>query len=105
MPRPARRSRSLRRIQRKSPGGETKKRYERRKGTKAKCAICKKRLQGASCSKVLSKTQKHPKRLFAGNLCHQCTEQALKLKTRIREGEIDIGDISIRFKKHVESIL
>jgi large subunit ribosomal protein L34e len=105
MPRPARRSRSLRRIKRKSPGAKTKKRYERRKGTKVKCAVCKKRLQGASCSKELSKTKKHPKRLFSGALCHKCTEQVLKLKTRIREGEIDISDISIKFKKYVESIL
>ncbi len=46
MPRPMYRSRSLRRVYVRLPGGETTIHYERRKPRQAVCAICGKPLNG-----------------------------------------------------------
>lgn len=105
MVRPSKRTTHLRKIFYRTPSGKTKTKYERKKSTKASCAICKKLLQGVSTKKKLSKTMKKPGRLFSGNLCVRCTEQVLKYKTRIKNKDMSIDDVSIRYKKHVEQIL
>ena len=79
MPRPSKRSRSLRRIYIKTPGGQNKILYKLRRPKKAHCANCGKELHGmsnnvSSVIKNLSKSSKHPKRMFAGNLCFNCAK-------------------------------
>lgn len=105
MVRRSKRSRSLRKISYVTPGKKTKKRYKRRKSKKAMCAICKTKIQGVSTSRKLAKTKKKPGRVFSGELCQKCSQEVLKLYTRVKNDEIDIFDVGIKYKKHVEQIL
>jgi|YelNatPaOPRAMG01_1025707.scaffolds.fasta_scaffold170724_2 large subunit ribosomal protein L34e len=91
MPKRSQRSRSLRRIKVKTPGGEYKTRYERRGGSKPKCALCKKPLSGVPKGKVsdiakLSKTEKRPERPYGGYLCPKCSKNEIKKKELARWG-------------------
>lgn len=105
MVRKNKRSRSLRKIFYVTPGKKTKKRYKRRKSEKAKCAICKTEIQGVSTRRKLAKTKKRPGRVFSGELCQECSQEVMKLYTRVKNSEIDIFDVGIRYKRHVEQIL
>ena len=83
MVRPALRSRSLRRVYRRSPGGEVRVLYERRKPGPARCAVCGKPLNGVprlrpAQLRRLSKTAKRPERPYGGVLCHKCLETLLR---------------------------
>ena len=83
MPRPSLRSRSLRKLRKKTPGGRTVMHYERRKNSKAKCAVCKKALAGVPIGKdsdiaKLPKSKKKPERAFGGNLCSSCMRREIK---------------------------
>lgn len=84
MPRPALRSRSLRRVQVRTPGGATVTRYEKKRNGVAVCAICKKPLHGVKTNKVykFSKTEKRPERPYGGYVCHSCLEKLLKASIR-----------------------
>ena len=87
MPRPSRRSRSLRRIFVRTTKG-SKLVYAKRKPSKAHCANCGALLHGvASASPYkmakLSKTEKRPDRPYAGMLCSKCMR--LKIKESIKE--------------------
>ncbi|MEM4637982.1 MAG: 50S ribosomal protein L34e [Candidatus Woesearchaeota archaeon] len=82
MPRPSRRSRTLRRIYVKTPK-HTKLVYAKRKPKKAHCAVCKKVLPGVASERPyklnkLSKTQKRPERPYAGVLCSACMRKTIK---------------------------
>ncbi len=66
-------SRKLRRIFKKLPGGKTTIKYENRKPKKAKCSNCDKTLIGVprelpSKMKNLAKTKKRPERPYGGVL-------------------------------------
>ncbi|QGA54535.1 50S ribosomal protein L34e [Sulfolobus sp. E5-1-F] len=84
MPKPALRSRSLRRIYMKLPSGKTVIHYERKKNDIAKCAICKKPLHGVKTNFLhkYSKSEKRPERPFGGYLCSSCLAQLLKATVR-----------------------
>ncbi len=84
MPRPALRSRSLRRIKVKLPSGKSGIHYERKRNGVAICAICKRPLNGVKTNKVykFSKTEKRPERPFGGYICHSCLEKLLKASIR-----------------------
>ena len=69
MPEGRRKSRSLRRVYVRTPGGKTVIHYRKRKPSKAKCAICKKPLHGVPRERPaelrkLSKTEKRPSRPY-----------------------------------------
>ncbi|MCC6030801.1 MAG: 50S ribosomal protein L34e [Desulfurococcales archaeon] len=82
MPRPALRSRSLKRIKVRTPSGETVIHYERRKHFIPRCARCGSILSGVPRDPVdlrrLPKSMKRPERIFGGVLCHKCVEEILK---------------------------
>jgi len=87
MPRPNKRSRSLRRVYIRTPGAKNKILYKRRKPKQAECANCGKMLHGvprgvSSEIRNLSKSSKHPKRMFGGNLCHVCTKLEIVRRAR-----------------------
>jgi len=87
MPRPALRSRSLKRIPKKIPGGASVVHYARKEPSKPICASCKKPLHGVPRGrkakiKKLPKTKKRPSRPYGGNLCSKC------LRSRIKEEKI-----------------
>ena len=78
-----RKSRSLRRVQRKTPGGKTVQHYRKRKPSAAKCAECGAELPGIPRLKVakfknLTKSQKKVARPYGGNLCSKCMRKKIK---------------------------
>ena len=84
MPRPALRSRSLRRIYVRTPGGNTVIHYERKRNGKAHCAICGAELNGVKTNDLykFSKTEKRPERKYGGVICHRCLEKLIKASVR-----------------------
>ena len=85
MPAGKHRSRSMRRVFVKTPGGVTKLHYRQRKPSKAKCAGCGKILQGTphkktSKQKNLPKTKKRPSRPYGGVLCSACMRKQMREK-------------------------
>lgn len=89
MVKPGQRSRSLRRVYRKTPGGETVRRFKKRKPSKAKCGNCGKILAGVPRERPykmqrLPKTKKRPERPYGGVLCTACTRQVMVKKARAK---------------------
>lgn len=77
MPAGRHKSRSLRRVFKKTPGGKTVMRYEKRKPSKARCAGCGSLLKGTLRERpykmrTIAKTKKRPERPFGGVLCSRC---------------------------------
>ena len=77
MPQPYKRSRSLRRVYVKAPGGKTRLHYRKRKPGKAECGSCGAFLKGTLRERPnkmssLAKTKKRPERPYGGNLCSRC---------------------------------
>ncbi|NQV08608.1 50S ribosomal protein L34e [Candidatus Woesearchaeota archaeon] len=87
MVRPALRSRSLRKVFRKLPGGKTSTYYRRRKPSKAKCSNCEAILKGVPQERPykmqrMSKSQKRPSRPYGGKLCSKCSKDDIKQEAR-----------------------
>ena len=88
MPEPYKRSRTLRRLQVKTPGGRTVVHYKERKPSKAKCSKCSTLLKGVPRERPLkmhkmAKTKKRPERPYGDNLCSKCTRSLIVDKARI----------------------
>jgi large subunit ribosomal protein L34e len=82
MVRPSRRSRTLRRVFRRTPGGRTVLQYKKRKPSKATCAVCGKNLAGVPRERPykmmrMAKTKKRPERKFGGMLCSACSRRKI----------------------------
>ncbi len=82
-----RRSRSLRRIMVKVPGGTTKLVYKRRKPDKPICSVCGDVLKGVlreipSKMKNIAKTKKRPQRPYGGVLCSECMRKLMISRAR-----------------------
>ncbi|HID80249.1 MAG TPA: 50S ribosomal protein L34e [Ignisphaera sp.] len=86
MPRPMYRSRSMKRVIRRTPGGRVVIHYERRKNTVMRCGRCGAILNGVpikdSERRKLPKTKKRPERMFGGVLCARCLKEILKEAVR-----------------------
>ena len=77
MPERYKRSRSIRKVKRKVPGGRTVTHYERKNPKSAHCAKCNAVLKGIPRKRpfkmhALSKSKKRPERPYGGNLCSKC---------------------------------
>lgn len=77
------RSRSLRKLKVKTPGGRSVIHYGERKNAAARCAVCKRPLHGTPRARdsgmaKLSRTEKRPERPFGGNLCSSCSRREIK---------------------------
>ncbi|MBU1199042.1 MAG: 50S ribosomal protein L34e [Nanoarchaeota archaeon] len=88
MPRPRYRSRKLKRVKKKVPGGATKLSYKKKTPKIHKCAECKKELKGiprlkATKAKHVPKTKKKVSRLYGGFLCGTCARKKLKNQARL----------------------
>lgn len=75
-------SRSMRRVFRRTPGGDTVKVYKKRKPSKAKCAGCGKVLIGVPRERPykmqnMPKTAKRPERPYGGVLCSACSRKKI----------------------------
>ena len=87
MTEPRKKSRSLRRIYVKTPGGNTVMHYKQRKPGIHVCAECKAKLKGvprdfANKIKNLSKSSKRPERPYGGVLCSRCMRKKFVQKAR-----------------------
>ncbi len=87
MPAPRYRSRSLKRVYVKLPGGRVTIHYRKKKVDYPKCAICKKPLHGVARGrkseiKKLSKSERRPERPYGGYLCSRCMREVIKAKVR-----------------------
>ncbi len=74
---PRLRSRSLRRVYRKVPGGGTSIHFKRRKPKASKCGSCGAVLKGVPRERPfkmrsMTKTMKRPQRPYGGVLCSRC---------------------------------
>ena len=87
MPESRYRSRSYRRVHKKTPGGKTVLRYKKKKPSKHVCAKCGQLLHGVPRGRPyeirkLSKTKKRPNRPFGGYLCSECARSHFKSEAR-----------------------
>ena len=76
-------SRTFRRISRKTPGGNVSLQYRKRKPAKAKCGACGALLAGVPRERPfkmqnMPKTAKRPERPFGGVLCSKCMRKKIK---------------------------
>ncbi len=81
-------SRTLRRVYVRTPGGRTVMHYRRRKPQRASCAGCEKKLLGVprelpSAMRNMPKSSKRPERPYGGYYCSSCTRELLKAKARV----------------------
>lgn len=86
MPRPSRRSRTLRRVFSKVTKG-VKLVYKKRKPKKASCSNCGDILKGVPNERPykmrnMPKSQKRPERMFGGNLCSKCSRREIIKRNR-----------------------
>ena len=88
MPRPTHRSRKgWRRIAVRTPGGELKIHYERRKVNPPRCAICGRRLNIPRMTpREAREGFRTPGRPYAGNVCARCLREAIKEAVRAEAG-------------------
>ena len=87
MPRPNKRSRSLRRVHVRVPSGKSKLVYKKRSPSKAVCCSCGNGLHGTPNKLVaimrnMPKSQKRPERKYGGVLCSKCTKKEIKKTSR-----------------------
>jgi large subunit ribosomal protein L34e len=87
MPAPRLRSRSLRKLFRKVPGGATKTHFKKRKPKASKCGGCHAVLKGTPRElpfkmRSMAKTKKRPERPYGGVLCSKCMRQEMFKKAR-----------------------
>lgn len=89
------RTRKLRRLRLKTPGGLLKIIYKKRKPSRAECAVCKKPLLAVPQElpykiKSLSSSKRRPERPYGGLLCSKCSRKEIIKKTRaqlLKQGE------------------
>ncbi|MGY0288507.1 MAG: 50S ribosomal protein L34e [Thermoproteota archaeon] len=72
-----------RRVSVRTPGGRTVYHYRKKRYNAAKCAICKKPLNGVangprSFLSKLSKSEKRPNRPYGGYLCARCLRELME---------------------------
>ena len=87
MPQPNKRSRTFRRVFIKTPGNNNRILYKNRKPKQPHCDNCGKILHGtkrggSALIRNLSKSNKHPARIFGGKLCSTCTKRELIKRIR-----------------------
>jgi len=81
------RSRSYRRVHKRTPGGQNVLRYKKKKPSKHVCAECGAILHGVPRGRPyqvnkLSKSKKRPNRPFGGYLCSECLRKHFKSEAR-----------------------
>lgn len=87
MPEGKHKSRTMRRVFTKTPGGRVVLHYSLKKPKKSRCHQCGALLAGVARERPvglskLSKTEKRPERPYAGVLCAKCTRVLFKEKAR-----------------------
>jgi len=104
--RPRHRSRSLKRVQRRTPGGRTVTHYKHKKPGKHVCAICKSVLHGRPRGRPieirrLNKTKRRVHRPFGGYLCSKCSRKIQSLRTRYKFGLLKKEEVPLSLMQYV----
>lgn len=109
---PRLRSRSKKRVYRRTPGGKTVIHYKRKKPNKHKCGRCGKPLSGVpnaipSRIRKMRKSERVPKRPYAGILCSDCTEKLFRYRTRfeVKFNYPEFADMDLRRDLTIEKFL
>ncbi len=87
MPAGSKKSGTLRKVFKKTPGSKVVISYEKRKPKAHKCAVCGKQLPGiprlrSTEMKNLAKTEKRPERKYGGVLCSSCARKQIVIEAR-----------------------
>ena len=96
------RTKSLRAVKVKTPGGRVVTHYRKRNPPTAKCGICKKPLQGlprlrAIVLKRTPKSYKSVARKYGGNLCSHCSRKSILESTPgIKKAPLIVGQLCIK---------
>lgn len=96
------RTHSYKRIKLRTPGGNLKIRYEKRKPSIAHCSECKKELKGVPRGlpyeiRKLPKSSRRPERPFGGQLCSECTRKRIKQRFNIsKQSVLEPGQICVK---------
>ena len=99
-------SRTFRRVQRKTPGGVTRTYFKPKKTSKHVCALCKVLLHGTPRGRPaeinrLAKSKRSPERAFGGQLCSKCTRKVLAMKAQLKFKAITSDKVPISWKNYV----
>ncbi len=88
MPRPAHRSRTVKKVYVRTPGGKVVVHYRRKKVNPPRCAKCGKPLNGFPKMKLKEARKGHrpPGRPYAGYLCHKCLSRGIVLAVYSKYG-------------------
>jgi large subunit ribosomal protein L34e len=103
MPLPRHRSNSVRKIKYKSPSGESRVRYRRRKkGNTHSCALTGEKLTGVNSKQGVSKSSRRPNRPFGGRLSPAATRKVIKLRARLEGKEITLEQVPVEFLPYMK---
>jgi len=109
---PKHRSRSVKKRQVRTPGGRTVTHYKKKKPSKHKCGRCGKVLAGVpsriqSEIRKLSKSEKVPSRVYAGDLCADCVDSLIRYRTRfeVKFKYSEFSDLELRRDLTLERFL
>ena len=103
MPLPRNRSTSVRKVARRTPRGGRTIHYSRRpKGKIHSCPLCGSRLQAVSSGRKLASSARAPNRKFGGLLCSACASRVLVVKSRLKDGAIQLPDVEVRMLRFVK---
>lgn len=91
---PRQRSRSMRKIFRRTPKGKTKIFTKRRKKEKNSCELC-----GMEIKRIKSDA-----RVFGGKLCPRCVVKIISIYTRVINGEIKMEDVGVIYRNYVSAL-
>jgi large subunit ribosomal protein L34e len=112
MVRPANRTRSTKKVKRRTPGGATKTHIRRRKPGKAKCGRCGRQLSGVAAGtpkqiRDMAKSSRTPARPYAGVLCTGCLDDLVRYVTRmqVKHTVQDYGDLRVQRDLTIEKYL
>lgn len=112
MVKPMLRTRSRKKVKKRVPGGKTVIHYREGKTGRKACARCERPLGGtpsatSSGIKKMSKSEKVPKRAYAGTLCPACLEDLLRYETRfiVKSNYPEYANMDLRRDLTIEKFL
>lgn len=103
---PRHRTKSLKKVRKRTPSGKVKVAYKHKKHSKHVCAICKEVLHGKPRGRPveirkLSKSQRKPERPFGGHLCSKCSRKIISLRAKLKHGLIKKEEIPLSLSRYV----
>ncbi|MBD3387906.1 MAG: hypothetical protein GF416_02555 [Candidatus Altiarchaeales archaeon] len=109
---PSKRTRSTKKVRRKTPGGKNTTLFRRAKSAKPRCGRCGKQLSGmasgtATEMKSFNKSSKVPARPYAGVLCTDCLDGLVRYVTRMeaKHKESAFADLNLQRDLTLEKYL